>query len=226
MLSHGWQLCFPLSLHAGGSDFRLYDGSDLNTYILIRWWGPVVLAVVRPTGVYLLDFFCSGNQCYLLLSPYLCFISFYLLLSPFYLLIYDALISYGSFMQTKLLCVLIHIWTKGEVGSLWNRFKTSCKMSFTDGSKAVLPLWIIYVISVLYLLCFRARLFIDALWSPAGKCWTLGYRSWSCLIVTLSLSHWYIVSWVRCGAWLNRFLTVALFLTLLTRLNRVLRMRW
>ena len=26
-----------------------------------------------------------------------------------------------------------------------------------------------YVISVLFLLCFRARLFIDALWSPAGK---------------------------------------------------------
>ena len=31
---------------------------------------------VRPTGVYLLDFFCSGIQFYLLLSPYLCFISF------------------------------------------------------------------------------------------------------------------------------------------------------
>ena len=30
---------------------------------------------VRPTGVYLLDFFCSGIQFYLLLSPYLCFIS-------------------------------------------------------------------------------------------------------------------------------------------------------
>ena len=29
---------------------------------------------VGPTGVYLLDFFCSGIQSYLLLSPYLCFI--------------------------------------------------------------------------------------------------------------------------------------------------------
>ena len=28
-----------------------------------------------PTGVYLLDFFCSGIVFYLLLSPYLCFIS-------------------------------------------------------------------------------------------------------------------------------------------------------
>ena len=33
----------------------------------------------------------------------------------------------------------------------------------------MLLLWIIYVISVLFLLCFHACLFIDALWSPAGK---------------------------------------------------------
>ena len=46
---------------------------------------------VRPTGVYLLDFFCSGIQFNLLLSPYLA-------LSPFlyldlYVLRDDALIS-------------------------------------------------------------------------------------------------------------------------------------
>ena len=44
----------------------------------------------------------------------------------------------------------------------------------------VLLLWVIYVISVLLFLCFRARLFIDELCS----------RFW-CLIVKLSLSHWY-----------------------------------
>ena len=38
--------------------------------------GPVALVVVRPTGVYLLYFFCSGIQFYVLLSPSLCFISF------------------------------------------------------------------------------------------------------------------------------------------------------
>ena len=49
----------------------------------------------------------------------------------------------------------------------------------------------------LVLLCFRARLFIDALWSPAGK----GLTSWlsfvmsNCEVVTFQL-----VSWVRCGA--------------------------
>ena len=48
----------------------------------------------------------------------------------------------------------------------------------------------------LALLCFHARLFVDALWSPDGK----GLISWlssvmsNCGVVTLPL-----VSWVRCG---------------------------
>ena len=81
---------------------------------------------------------------------------------------------------------------------------------FTDRSKAVLLSWIIYVISVLCSLCLRARLFIDALWSPAGK----GVTSWlsfvmsNCEVVTFSL-----VFWVRCGALLYRFLIFALILT-------------
>ena len=62
---------------------------------------------VGPTGVYLLDFFCSGIQFYLLLSPYLCFIS--LLHLDLYALGDYALISKGPSMQTKYLCVLIHI---------------------------------------------------------------------------------------------------------------------
>ena len=43
--NHSWQLCFPVLYHAGWSDFRLYDDSDLKTYLLIRWWGPDALAV-------------------------------------------------------------------------------------------------------------------------------------------------------------------------------------
>ena len=46
---------------------------------------------VGPSGVYMLDFFCSGNQFYLLLSPYLFFIS--LLYLDLYVLGDDALIS-------------------------------------------------------------------------------------------------------------------------------------
>ena len=62
----------------------------------------------------------------------------------------------------------------------------------------------------LFLLCFSACLFINALWSPAGK----GLTSWlsfvmsNCEIVTFPL-----VSWVRCGARLYIFLIFALFLT-------------
>ena len=54
---HAWwstksQLVTLLSslLHAGGTDFRLYDGSDLKMYLLMRWYGPDAFAVVRPTG--------------------------------------------------------------------------------------------------------------------------------------------------------------------------------
>ena len=46
---------------------------------------------VWPTVAYLLDFFCSGIQFYLLLSPYICFIS--LLYIDLYVLGDDALIS-------------------------------------------------------------------------------------------------------------------------------------
>ena len=52
---------------------------------------------------------------------------------------------------------------------------------FTDRSKAVLLLWIFYVFfSVLCLLCLCMRLFICALWSPAGK----GLTSWFSFVVS------------------------------------------
>ena len=50
-----------------------------------------VLKLQLKTGVYLLDFFCSGIQFNLLLSPYPCFIS--LLYLDLYVLGDDALIS-------------------------------------------------------------------------------------------------------------------------------------
>ena len=61
------------------------------------------------------------------------------------------------------------------------------KYFFTDRSKAVLLLWVFYVLfSVLCLLCLCAREFISAL----GKGWPLGSRLW-CLTMSLSLYHWY-----------------------------------
>ena len=40
--------------------------------------GPGVVSVVGPTEVLLLDFLCTGIQLYKMLSPYLCFVSFYI----------------------------------------------------------------------------------------------------------------------------------------------------
>ena len=60
--------------------------------------------------------------------------------------------------------------------------------------------------SVLCLLCLCTRLFICALWSPAGR----GLTSWlslamsNCKFITFPL-----VSWVRCCTWLYRFLIFA-----------------
>ena len=41
-----------------------------------QWKEPDALAVVSSIGVCLWDFVCSSIQFYVLLSPYLCFISF------------------------------------------------------------------------------------------------------------------------------------------------------
>ena len=60
-----------------------------------------------------------------------------------------------------------------------------------------LLLWIIYVISVLFLICFRAPLFINALWSPAGK----GLTSWLLFVMSnYEVVTFPLVSWVRFGA--------------------------
>ena len=53
----------------------------------------------------------------------------------------------------------------------------------------MLLLWTIHVFSVLCLLCFRVRLFIDVLWSPAGKEMTSGlsFVMSNCEFVTIPL---------------------------------------
>ena len=49
----------------------------------------------------------------------------------------------------------------------------------------------------LVLLCFRVRLFIDALWSPAGK----GLASWLSFVMSnCDVVSFPLVTWVRCGA--------------------------
>ena len=45
--------------------------------------GLMLRLFVGPTRVYLLDFFCSGIQFYVLLSPYLCLTHCYILIYMF-----------------------------------------------------------------------------------------------------------------------------------------------
>ena len=49
----------------------------------------------------------------------------------------------------------------------------------------------------LVLLCLHARLFVGALWSPAGK----GVTSWLSFVMSnCDVDTFPLVSWVRCGA--------------------------
>ena len=53
--------------------------------------------------------------------------------------------------------------------------------------------------SVFCLLCLCARLFICALWSPAGK----GLTSWLSFVVSnCEFVTFPLVSWAGCGTWL------------------------
>ena len=69
---------------------------------------------------------------------------------------------------------------------------------------------ILWVFSVFCLLCLCAHPFICALWSPAGK----GLTSWLSFVVSnCEFVIFSLVSWVRCGTWLYRFLIFAHLLT-------------
>ena len=75
------------------------------------------------------------------------------------------------------------------------RFKPSSKIFYWPFLGGTSFVDLICFCSVLCLLCLCVRLFICALWSPAGK----GLTSWLSFVVStvsLSLSHWYPVSGV------------------------------
>ena len=117
-------------------------------------------------------------------------------------------------MQTKYLCVLIHIWIKGEVGAPLNRFKPSSKIFYWPFQGGTSFLDLLCFCSVLCLLSLCARLFICALWSPAGK----GLTSWLSFVVSnCEFVTFPLVSWVRCGTWLYQLLIFAPLLTLVIK---------
>ena len=116
-------------------------------------------------------------------------------------------------MQTKYLCVLIHIWIKGEVGAPLNRFKPSSKMFYWPFQGGTSFVDLLCFCSVLCLLCLCVRLFICALWSPAGK----GLTSWLSFVVSnCEFVTFLLVSWVGCGTWLYRLLIFAPLLILIS----------
>ena len=152
------------------------------------------------------DFFGSGFLFYLLLSPYLCFISFLYL--HLYVLGDDALISKESYMQTKHLCVLIYIWTKGEVGAPLNLFKPSSEIFYwplQGGTSFVDPLCFFYIV---FAMSLCASVYMGFETDGKGLASWLSFVVSNCEFVTFPL-----VSWVRCGTWLYRFLIFAHLLT-------------
>ena len=118
-------------------------------------------------------------------------------------------------MQTKHLCVLIHSWTKGEVGAPLNRFKPSSKVLLLT-----FPRRCFFCGSfMLFLSCFVMPSCTSVCWCLVVTCWE-GLTSWLSFVMSIyDVVTFPLVSSVRCGAWLYRFLIFALFLTLLTGWN-------
>ena len=73
----------------------------------------------------------------------------------------------GSFMQTKHQCVLIHIWTKDEVGSPLNGFKPSSKIFLLT-----VPRWCFFCGS--FMLCLSCFVML----SCKSVCWCLVVACW------------------------------------------------
>ena len=107
-------------------------------------------------------------------------------------------------------------WNQSSQSQLRLHFLSPPVKYFTDRSKAVLLLWIFYVFvlsCVCYVLCASVYMcFLVTCWERADLlalvCGVF------CEFVTFPL-----VSWVRCGTWLYRFLIFAPLLTLILSSN-------
>ena len=100
-------------------------------------------------------------------------------------------------------------WSESELRvrlAPWNPPVKYFYLPFQGGTSCVDHLWYLWLVFVML-----SHQFIAALWSPAGKGLTswLSFAMFNCV---LSLSH--VVSWVRCGPWLYRFLIFVPFLNL------------
>ena len=118
----------------------------------------------------------------------------------------DAYFSLGSWFQWRHLSARkfhgIIVSEKARVGKITIQlilapaFKLFfMQSSLTDRSQAELLLWTIYVISVLFCYAFMHVCLLMPCGHLLGKGCPLGSRLW-CLILMMSLSHWYLGSGV------------------------------
>ena len=147
-----------------------------------------VLAVVRPTGVYLLDFFCSSIQFYVLLSPYLCFIFFISLFICFWrwcidkLGVFHANQTYMSWSICELRVRLVQ----------WYQFKPSSKIFYWPFQGVTS-----FVDHFLGFSCFRVCSLLPC-GLLLGKGWPLG-SCWRCLLYLVTFPRgilgqvWYLI---------------------------------
>ena len=115
-----------------------------------------------------------------------------------------------------------NIYVSWSTSELWvrlapfKRFKPSSKIFYWPFQGGTSFVDLLCFCSVLCLLCLCARLFICALWSPAGK----GLTSWLSFVVSnCEFVTFPLVSLERCGTWLYRFLIFAPLLTLILKLS-------
>ena len=94
------------------------------------------------------------------------------------------MMGWGSFMQAVRLCVLVRVWVGGEVGNVGPVWALRKDILLAIPGRCFFCGSFMFF-SVLCLLCLCARLFVCALWSPAGGGggggWPLGSRLW-CLL--------------------------------------------
>ena len=153
-----------------------------------------------PVGFLLLWYsvLCTVESLYLL---YLLFISWFICSRRWCM---DKL---GIFHANQNLCVLIHIWSKGEVGA-WNRFKPSSKIFLLT-----VPRQYFFCGSFVLFMSCDCQSFASVHCCLVVTCLE-GLTSWLLFVmfvVVLLLSH--VVSWVRCDTWLYPFLIFAISLT-------------
>ena len=188
-----------------------WERSGLSTYFACKdcVWNEVDLVPLTCKECVhvwnVVDFGClsgpPGFTCWISFAPVFSFIYCWVLIFAFISLLYldlyvlgDGALIHVSYRRCLSRKPNIYVgWSTPELRvrfALLNRFKPSSKIFYWPFQGGTSFVDLLCFCSVLCLLCLCARLFICALWSPAGK----GLTSWLSFVVSavsMSLSHWY-----------------------------------